>query len=105
MASAECHGNADVPLRDSDRSQRELADAIKRRIEARAGGQIQALHVDVTGGQVAIRGSASCYYHKQLAFQGLLDTNGALGARRVDFNIDVVGTPAKAGPNDADLTA
>jgi hypothetical protein len=85
-APALSHCNPDTsPLDSGTLRPAELADAIKRRIEARAGGHIRSLDVAVTGDQVAVRGSASRYYYKQLALQGLLDTNGALGARRIDF--------------------
>jgi ribose 5-phosphate isomerase A len=99
VAGAGCRGDPDLPARDL---QRKLADTIKRRIETRAGGQIHALEVRVTGDQVTISGSASCYYHKQIALQGLLDANDAIGARRIDINIDVVRMHQKPGHDDAD---
>lgn len=75
----------------------ELANTIKRGIISRTAGQIQSLEVGVTGDQVAIKGSTSSYYYKQLALQVVLGTNGAMGARRLEFNIDVVGGSARRG--------
>jgi ribose 5-phosphate isomerase A len=96
--AAERHRNAAMSLQDAScMGPAELANTIKRRIVSRTVGQIQSLEVGVTGDQVPIKGSASCYYYKQLALQVVLDTNGAMGARRIEFDIDVVVGPAKRG--------
>src|SRR5262249_15818717 len=50
-----------------------LEQVIQRRIVERTGGRIHSLEVEVMGTEVIIRGSAHCYYVKQLALQGVLD--------------------------------
>jgi len=68
----------------------EIQHAIESRILTRTGGRIQSLDVKVTGDHIVISGRTSCFYHKQLALQGVLDVTVAAGAT-FEFNIDVSG--------------
>jgi hypothetical protein len=68
----------------------EIQHAIESRILLRTGGRIQSLNVKVTGDHIVISGRTSCFYHKQLALQGVLDVTGAAGAT-FEFNVEVQG--------------
>jgi hypothetical protein len=76
-----------------------LEQTIKRQIMSRTGGRIQLLEVHQTGREVVIRGSAPCYYVKQLALQGVLDVIRSAGETDVEVNVQVVVCPATAGPD------
>lgn len=80
-----------MPIVDADCvASVELENAIERRITTRTGGQIQGLHVSVNDDGIVITGCASCYYHKQLALQGALDTIGDASGTRIELDIEVV---------------
>src|SRR5262245_60718882 len=66
-----------------------LEDAIRHRIHERTAGQIQSLDVEVTGNRIIIRGTASCFYHKQLAVRGALDAISSPNEFQIELNVDV----------------
>jgi hypothetical protein len=68
----------------------ELENVIQRRITMRTGGQIQGLHVSVNDDRIVITGCASCYYHKQLALQGALDTIADASGTLIQLDIEVI---------------
>jgi hypothetical protein len=51
--------------------------------------RIPTLEVEAIGQRIVIRGTVSCYYHKQLVLQGILDVVGQEGLARIDFNLQV----------------
>jgi hypothetical protein len=67
-----------------------LEQAIKDRIVTRTGRRMQALTVERTNRQLVVRGTAPCYYVKQLALQGVLDVLHSDQGARVGFSFQVV---------------
>jgi hypothetical protein len=53
-----------------------LADQIARMVQSKTGGRIDALNVEVSGGDVTISGRTTTYYLKQLATHAALDLSG-----------------------------
>ncbi len=62
-------------------------------INARTGGRIQALRIQILGERTVLHGFSGSYYAIQLAVAGLMETLNALGLDkpgRVDLNIDII---------------
>jgi len=67
-----------------------LEQAVKDRIVDRTGRRMQALAVELTDGELVVRGAAPCYYVKQLAIQGVLDALHGDRDVKVKFNCQIV---------------
>jgi hypothetical protein len=75
-----------------------LEQAVKHRIVDRTGGRIRALAIDLTDRELVVRGTAPCYYVKQLALQGVLEVLQSDQETKVRFNFQVVVCPP--GPRE-----
>lgn len=70
-----------------------LAQAIKHGIRHRTGGRVQALAIERTDREWVVRGTATCYYVKQLALQGALDALRSAKDTEVGLNFQVAVYP------------
>jgi hypothetical protein len=71
----------------------DLETHLVRAINARTGGRIQALRIQILGERTVLHGLSESYYAIQLAVAGLIETLNALGLDtpgRVDLNIDII---------------
>lgn len=66
-----------------------LEQAIKDRIVIRTNGRIIAVAVELIDRELVVRGTASCYYVKQLALQGVLDVLHGRQEVKVRLNFQV----------------
>lgn len=48
-----------------------LADELERRVQTRTSRRVRNLSVQLTPGRVVLRGQATSYYVKQLAYHGI----------------------------------
>ena len=76
-----------------------LEQAVRDRIVDRTGGRTKALAIELTDGELVVRGTAPCYYVKQLALQGVLDVLRSNQETKVGFNFQVVVRPP--GPRES----
>jgi hypothetical protein len=88
----------DAPLADEEG----LRQRIERQILLGTWGRIHNLSVEVTDGEVVVRGSTQSFYIKQLVLQAVIDILGSTPPVAVKFNIQVgAGGPHKLqGGND-----
>jgi hypothetical protein len=75
-----------------------LEHAIKDRIVNRTGGRVRALAIERTDRGLVVRGSAPCYYVKQLALQGVLDVLHSDPQTNIGCSLQIVVCPA--GPTE-----
>lgn len=80
-------GSCKVP--ESRARSKLLEQAIKDRIVNRTGRRMQALAIELTDRELIVRGSAPCYYVKQLALQAALDVLRCECEIVVDLKLDV----------------
>jgi hypothetical protein len=79
-----------------------LAQAVKDRIVNRTGGRLQALAIEITGRKLILRGSAPCYYVKQLALQELLDALSPGPRTTIEYSFQViVRSPGRKGSSSS----
>jgi hypothetical protein len=72
-----------------------LEQAIKDRIVNPTGGRMQELAIELTDRELVVRGSAPCYYVKQLALHGVLEILNSVQRTKIECNFQiVVGPPA-----------
>ena len=81
-------GLGEVP--DSPPRSEALEQAIKDRIVNRTGGRVQTLTIERTDRGLVVRGSAPCYYVKQLALQGVLDVLDSDDEAKIGCNFQIV---------------
>jgi len=86
-------------LPESHARSKALVQAVKGWIVDRTGGRTQALAIKLTDGELVVRGTAPCYYVKQLALQGVLDIFRSNQETKVGFNFQVVVRPP--GPRES----
>jgi len=84
-------GLCEVP--ESQPRSRALEQAIKDRIVNRTGGRMQALAIELTECELIVRGSAPCYYVKQLALHGVLDVLHSDHQTKIECNFQIVVRP------------
>jgi hypothetical protein len=70
-----------------------LEQAIKDRIVNRTGGRMRALAIELTDRALIVRGTAPCYYVKQLALQGVLDVLNPDHRAKIECNFQVLVHP------------
>ncbi len=73
-----------------------LEQAVKHSIVHRTGGRIRALAIELTARELIVRGSATCYYVKQLALQGVLDVLDSDDRTKIGINLQVAVRPRGA---------
>ena len=96
-------GSLEVGPSDAPKSQpriKALEQAIKLRIVGRTGGRMRALAIQLTEGDLFVRGTAPSYYVKQLALQGVLDVLHGDQETNVGFHFQILVCP----PNQRQLT-
>jgi hypothetical protein len=86
-------------VRESQPWSKALEQAVKHRILDRTGGRIRALAIELTDRELVVRGTAPCYYVKQLALQGVLEVLQSDQETKVRFNFQVVVCPP--GPRES----
>ena len=87
---------------ESQTRSRSLEQAIKDRIVIRTGRRMRALAIELTDRELIVRGSAPCYYVKQLALQGVLEVLHSGHQTTIECNIQiVVHPPGPKEPTDA----
>lgn len=84
---------------------RALVHSVTHRVVERTGGRLEALVIELAEGELVVRGTAPCYYVKQLALHAALEAirsaNISAGLR---LDIDVF-PPGSSESNPARLSA
>ena len=75
-----------------------LEQDVKLRIADRTGRRIRALVIELTERELIVRGTASCYYLKQLALHAALDALRSAFERAVALRFEVGVVPPAAPP-------
>jgi hypothetical protein len=75
-----------------------LEQAIRLSVRDRTGGRIQALAIELTDRELVLRGTAPCYYVKQLALHAALDVLRSACEIAADLKLDVDVVPPAARP-------
>ena len=100
-------GSCDVRPCDAQKKQprfEAMEHAVERRIKDRTGGRIHALMIELTDSELVVRGTAPCFYLKQLALHAALDflrsTCDIAVALRLEVDV-ALGPAGQLGRGDA----
>ena len=85
-------GSLEVGPCDAPKSQPRIK-ALEQAIVGRTGGRIRALAIQLTEGALFVRGTAPCYYVKQLALQGVLDVLRGDQETKVGYHVQILACP------------
>jgi hypothetical protein len=89
-------GLCEVP--ESHVRSKALEQAVMGRIVNRTWGRMQALAIELTDGELVVRGSSPCHYVKQLALQAVLDVLSSDSSTKIGINFQVVVRPRAPDP-------